>query len=234
MVHLSNTLGLATAILVGGKCVNALKPNFAGHWVGSWVAMPQLTEPANLPPAPFNGTSLKFANSTIRQTVHITIPGDQIRVRFSNAFGDVALPITSATLALPQGGASGSGAVISATRNHLTFSGGPSFSIPSGAQLVSDPVNFRVEANSTLTITLYTKEGQASESVTSHPGSRATSRFGLGDQTTEINMTESGNAAHWYFISAVEVWSKEDTHAVAIIGDSLTDGRGSTTDYNDR
>lgn len=201
MVHLLSLLAIgslnAAVVLAGVSKSDPLKPKFSGHWVGTWVTMPQLTEPANLPSAPFNGTSLKFANSTIRQTVHITIPGEQIRIRFSNAFSDVNLPITSATIALPQGGVSGTGAIIPSTLQHLTFSGSPSFSIPNGAQVVSDPLDFNLEANSTLTVTLYTAAGQASESITSHPGSRATSHFGLGDQTTATNITEQGNAAHW-------------------------------------
>jgi hypothetical protein len=31
-----------------------IRPNPSnGHWVDAWASMPQLTEPANLPPAPF-------------------------------------------------------------------------------------------------------------------------------------------------------------------------------------
>ena len=50
-------------------------------WVGTWAAAPQLTEPANLPPAP------GFADTTLRQIVHVSIGGRTLRVRFSNAFG---------------------------------------------------------------------------------------------------------------------------------------------------
>jgi hypothetical protein len=32
----------------------AIRPNPSnGHWIDAWASMPQLTEPANLPPAPF-------------------------------------------------------------------------------------------------------------------------------------------------------------------------------------
>src|SRR5690606_38996205 len=37
-----------------------------------------------------------------------------------------------------------------------------------------------------------------------------------------------------YLLSGVEAWSSGRTSAVAVLGDSLTDGRGSTTNGNDR
>lgn len=37
-----------------------------------------------------------------------------------------------------------------------------------------------------------------------------------------------------YFLSAVEGWVPKIASAFAIIGDSITDGRGSTTDQNSR
>jgi hypothetical protein len=39
----------------------AIRPNPSnGHWVDAWASMPQLTEPANLPPAPF----VRYSNSS--------------------------------------------------------------------------------------------------------------------------------------------------------------------------
>lgn len=37
-----------------------------------------------------------------------------------------------------------------------------------------------------------------------------------------------------YFISGVEAWLPSESSGFAIIGDSITDGRGSTTNGNDR
>src|ERR671923_809238 len=56
-------------------------------WVASWAAMPQLTEPGNMPPAPFTQPGRVMDDTTLRQTVHATLGGDEVRVRFSNAFG---------------------------------------------------------------------------------------------------------------------------------------------------
>src|SRR3712207_6990130 len=74
------------------------------HWVHSWVSMPQLTEPHNMPPAPFTGDGVVFADATLRQTVRLTAGGRYVRLRFSNAFGGADLPLTSVAVALPRDG----------------------------------------------------------------------------------------------------------------------------------
>src|SRR5262245_34810220 len=55
------------------------------HWVDTWTSMPQLTEPGNMPPPPFTGTNVVFANSTLRQTIRVTVGGQHMRLRISNA-----------------------------------------------------------------------------------------------------------------------------------------------------
>src|SRR5215467_7582115 len=86
-----------------------------GHWVTTWGCGPQLTEPGNLPPAP-------LANSTLRQFVHVTLGGKQLRVRFSNAYGTNAVNLNSAHVALASGtGSAGDGNIDSATDKPLTF-----------------------------------------------------------------------------------------------------------------
>src|SRR6266567_5461836 len=69
-------------------------PVLGGHWVGTWAAAPQLTEPGNMPPAPFTQDNLVFADSTVRQSIHVTVGGRLIRLRFSNAYGGTNHPIT--------------------------------------------------------------------------------------------------------------------------------------------
>jgi lysophospholipase L1-like esterase len=39
---------------------------------------------------------------------------------------------------------------------------------------------------------------------------------------------------HWYFLNGIDVTAGESAAAVAVLGDSITDGRGSTTNGNDR
>lgn len=208
-----------------------------GVWLSSWATMPQLTESANLPPPPFNESGRVFFNSTIRQTFKISLPGSQFRVRFTNVFGVTNLPITAATVALPVNGTVGTSTIDPSTLQTLTFSGESSISVPNGAQIVSDPVNLKVAENGIVAVTIFLAQGQTTNLITSHPGSRVTSFFTFGDQTRAANLTGPAVASteHWFFISGLEVLSSDrQSSAVAIVGDSLTDGRGSTTNANDR
>ncbi|MEV6481956.1 SGNH/GDSL hydrolase family protein [Streptomyces sp. NPDC051576] len=204
------------------------------HWVHTWTAMPQLTEPANLPPAPFTGTGSVLVDTTLRQTLRITTGGRTLRLRFSNAYGDTPLPLTAVTVALPVDGKPGASAIVPGSGRPVTFAGRASATVPVGAQLVSDPVDLDLPAASVLTVTTYLAAGQPSLALTSHPGSRTTSYLRTGDHTKDEDLPGATPVDHWYLLSDVEVLAPRDTTAVAILGDSLTDGRGSTTNANDR
>jgi lysophospholipase L1-like esterase len=203
-------------------------------WVASWAAMPQLTEPGNMPPAPFAQPGQVLADTTLRQTVHTSIGGHVLRLRISNAFGGAPLPITRVAVALPAGGAAGVSAIQPGSSRSVTFGGRPSTVIPTGALMVSDPVALAVPAQANVTVTLYLAAGQASNDITSHPGSRTTAYLLRGDSTTANDLPGATPVDHWYFLSGLEVLAIPRASGVAALGDSLTDGRGSTTNGNDR
>jgi lysophospholipase L1-like esterase len=196
--------------------------------------MPQLTEESNMPPPPFTQENLVLADSTLRQTVHVSTGGDEVRLRFSNAFGGAALPITAVSVALPLGGQAGVSAIEPGSSQPVTFSGNSSVVVPVGAQMVSDPLDLDLEPGSNLTVTTYLAEGQASNSITSHPGSRTTSYMIAGDHVEAEDLPGATPVDHWYFLSGVEVWSPGTSSAAVFVGDSLTDGRSSTTNGNNR
>ena len=62
-------------------------------WVGTWSGAPQLTETANLPPA-------SLTNATLRQVVHVSVGGSQLRVRLSNQFGNGPVTVNAAHVAV--------------------------------------------------------------------------------------------------------------------------------------
>jgi lysophospholipase L1-like esterase len=197
------------------------------HWVTTWGCGPQLTEPGNLPPAP-------LANSTLRQFVHTTIGGKSVRVRFSNAYGTNAVTINSAHIALSAGGGSASGGEINpATDRALTFHGVPSTSIPPGAMEFSDPVDFNLPALTNGAVSIFFGDVSA-RTINGHPGSRTTSFIQSGDVVASESMPTAAKTAHWYIITGVEVQADPTSSAIVVLGDSITDGRGSTTDGNDR
>ncbi|WEO98995.1 SGNH/GDSL hydrolase family protein [Streptomyces sp. FXJ1.172] len=228
--------GTAVRSLLGrpGPATAGGSPGAGRHWVNTWTGMPQLTEPANLPPAPYTGDKSVLVDTTLRQTVRVTAGGHRIRLRFSNAYGDTPLPLTAVTVALPQGGKAGVSGVEPGSLRRVTFAGRDSATVPVGAQVVSDDLDFDLRAGTELTVTAYTARGQASLALTSHPGSRTTSYLVHGDHTRDLDLSGAAAVDHWYLLSDVEVLAPGGTRAVAVVGDSLTDGRGSTTNGNDR
>ncbi|KAF4634494.1 hypothetical protein G7Y89_g3622 [Cudoniella acicularis] len=132
------------------------------HWIPTWGSMPQLTEPANLPSPPFNQTGEVFYNSTIRQTIHTSIGGSQIRIQISNAFGIYDLPITAVTVALPVNGSAGISGIQPHSLKSVTFSGSANYTIPQGALVVSDPIDIEVAPQSMLTDYVVVDPGEPS------------------------------------------------------------------------
>ncbi|GAA2388335.1 SGNH/GDSL hydrolase family protein [Streptomyces glaucosporus] len=228
------TAGEERAGAASGSPATPASEGRARQWVNSWTSMPQLTEPHNMPPAPFTRDGLVLEDTTLRQTVRVTVGGDRLRLRFSNAFGGTALPVTAVSVALPAGGKAGTSAIRPGTSRPVTFGGRSSTVIPVGAQAVSDPLDLKVAPGTNLTVTTYLAEGQASNEITSHPGSRTTSHLLRGNHVHAEDLPGATPTDHWYFLSGVEVHTKKSTAAVAVLGDSLTDGRGSTTNGNDR
>ncbi|KAI0392146.1 SGNH hydrolase-type esterase domain-containing protein [Xylariaceae sp. FL0594] len=227
------TTSVLGAPLEGRKAALRPHPNKGSHWVATWTSMPQLVEPANLPPAPFTGSGV-FQNATLRQTLHMSIGAERIRIQIANIFGGSVLPITAASIALPTGGLAGVSGIDTTTLRALTFNNGSSsVDIPQGQVVYTDPIDFDVAPQSMLTVTLYSEAGQSGTSITGHPGSRTTSWMQQGNHVNDAAVAQA-SAVHWYFLTAVEAWAPSTTAALVILGDSITDGRGSTDNQNNR
>ena len=204
-----------------------------GRWVAIWTAAPQQAEPANLPPPPFTADGLALRDSTLRQTIRVSAGARRIRLRVSNAFGAAALGVARVGVALPDGGRAGVSRIAPATSCAVTFAGRPGVVAAPGERVVSDPVDFPVAVAANVTVTMYLAEGlPAAGGVTGHPGSRTTSYLTDGDHVTDLRLPRAVPVDHWYLLDAVE--SGSAAAAAVILGDSLTDGRGSTTNGNDR
>ena len=193
-------------------------------WIGSWAAAQQLVEPANaLDPA-------DLSDLTLRQVVHLSLGGNEIRLRLSNRFGAIPLHVTAVHVARPF--SSGSGKIVPASDRAVTFSGSPDVTIPPHADYLSDPVSFPVHALSDVAITLYIDAVPGEQ--TGHPGSRATSYLAHGDLVSALELPATKTVEHWYFIAGIDVPAPPEAGAVVVLGDSFTDGHGATTNGNDR
>lgn len=191
-------------------------------WVGTWVSGQQLTEPRNLPPAP------GLSNNTLRQVVHVTLGGSKLRVQFSNTYGSSPVTVNAAHLAVSKGGS----AIDTVTDKALTFQGASSITIQAKEAVYSDTIDFNVAPLSNLAVSIYF--GETSADVTGHPGSRTTSYIQTGDAVTAADMESAAKTDHWYILSGIDLRLDDSYACVVTLGDSITDGRGSTTNGNDR
>ena len=195
----------------------------AKAWVGTWSTAPQLVEPRNMPPDP------GLTNNTLRQVVCVSIGGTKLRVRFSNEFSESPVTMKEVQIAVAKTG----GAVDESTTKILKFNGKPEITMEPGAAVTSDPVSFDLEPRMEVAITI--SFGQTSPDVTGHPGSRTTSYLLAGNNTSaDTDFTDAIKTDHWYVINGIDVQAKKSAAAVAILGNSITDGRGSGTNKQDR
>lgn len=216
----------ALAILAFAATPNSIANQPADHWVGTWASSAQSLDPAKAPPnaAP----PPVFTDATLRQVFHVSIGGQVIRLRFSNEFGDGPLGISSAHVAL----SSGPGAIKTDWDKPLLFAGQPSVSIPQGAPMLSDPLDFDLAPLSDIVVTIHFTS--VPTILTTHPGSRATSYLQTGDAVSTADLSQALHFDRWFFVSGIDVPAKSSAAAVVTLGDSITDGAQSTTNGNTR
>jgi lysophospholipase L1-like esterase len=191
-------------------------------WVGTWATSLQIVEPANMPPTP------GLTGNTLRQVVHVSIGGRRLRVRFSNVFGDAPLTITGAAIARSLG----ESRIDSAAQRTLAFAGTSSVVLAPGRDTVTDVVELDLQPLSNVAIT--TRFDAVPPVVTGHPGSRTTSYIQPGDAIASSELPSAVKTAHWYVITGIDVYAEAPSAAVVTLGNSITDGRGSGTDRQNR
>jgi len=192
-------------------------------WVSSWSTSVSLDTGGA-------GTTYQsgFQNQTVRNIVHTTVGGSSLRVRVSNAFGTSALALTKATVGLPA--TTGVPNLDAASVRTLTFGGQQAVSIPAGFELYSDPVSLAVPADQDLVVSLYFSG--ATGTPTWHRTALRDTYVYAGDRAADASgtgfITPSPQA--WYFASAVDVRNDQSLGAIVALGDSITDGVGTSTD----
>jgi len=208
---------LALAAIALTTSVTATGQQDDAHWVGTWSASPQA---AAMP--------IQINAQTVRQIVHTSLGGGRVRVRFSNAYGTSGLVIGSAHVAISAGGAS----ISSGTDRLLTFNGSPTITVPAGALVVSDPVRLNFPALADLAVSLYLPENVAA--ATQHVEGQQTTYISSSGDFTGASTVAGMTTTSFYFLTGVEVRAPERSRAIVTIGDSVTEGFGSTTDMNQR
>jgi len=194
-----------------------------GQWITTWAAAPLAPTPAGSPfPA-----SPSFKDQTVRQIVHLSAGGTRLRLRISNEYGTKTLKIGAATVGL----AAADGSVESGTQRTVTFGGQPSASISKGAPLFSDPIDLPTKALGNISVSLYFPEDTGP--CTCHQTAMQEGYVSEGGDFTGVAFTPASKIQSRAFLSAVEVETRGG-RTVVVLGDSISDGIGSTNNMNRR
>ena len=199
-----------------------------GRWVSAWQGSP-------VAPGTFDPTACPsdtgLNNQTVRNIVFLSSGGNEVRVRVSNAYGTGPLTVGAASVALSAGDNAGT---VAGTTHALSFSGRSSALIAPGGEIFSDPVHLLVRALQTLAVSVYLPT--ATGPATQHYFATQTNWVGNGNLT---GATRPGRYQQpitcWLFATGVDVHAATRIRGTVVtLGDSITDGYGSTTNANRR
>lgn len=221
LCHLSQTLRELTILLII-LSFNSFSSAQPTKWVGTWSTSPQLVEPHNNPPSP------GLSNNTLRQIVRVSLGGDTLRMRFSNEFSTSSITLNEVHIAVSLG----RDTIDPVTDVVLLFNGETGITIGPGSAITSDPFSFALQPRTDVAVTMYF--GSTSADVTGHPGSRTTSYLLTGNEVSRVDFSGAVQTDHWYIINTIDVKAPDSTAAVVILGNSITDGRGSGTNKQNR
>ena len=217
-------LSLATAMVACGG-VDSNK----NQWIASWYAAPQSYNdpiPTSIIPTPFPPISI--SNQTVRQIVHVSYGGSQIRIKLSNLLGAAPVTFTAVHVARSTGG---SGIDITADRS-VTFSGQSNVTLAAGTEMWSDSVNLSSPTQADLAVSLFIQS--SAPVATYHLSALQTSYLASGNQTGVASLSGATTLSSYYWLSEVDVSSTDNVKVIVTFGDSITDGVGSVVDTNHR
>ena len=197
--------------------------SLAQNWVGTWATAPQTVVRSFMP---YNNC---MTNRSVRQVVKVSIGGDVIRLKLSNIYSMQPVEIRSIYIAH----AKDSSDIDAKTAQYFKFGNSYKTIIPAGKQIVSNALKFKLRNLERVAITInYTS---APEIPTVHMGSRTTSYIMKGVTNAHSNFAKAFRENHWYNISSIDVYTMSNNmSAIAIIGNSITDGKCSTDNAQNR
>lgn len=194
----------------------------AEKWTGTWATAPEYTGKGDMP------QNMTLTGNSLRQVIHVSLGGEELRLKLTNEFSDEEVEIRSVYIA-----DAGDGEKINPkTVKYLKFDGKENVTIAPHGAVYSDAVKYDLKPLQLLSITINYGE-RTPEHATSHRGSRTTSYIMDGMSKPKKDFVASEKLEHWYNISALEVMTDGD-ECIAVIGNSITDGRGTTNNLQNR
>jgi lysophospholipase L1-like esterase len=192
-------------------------------WAPSWAAsLYRLDSDARL-------LNDQLTDSTLRQSVRLSIGGSRIRIVLSNTAGSHPLAVSGIHVALS--GPPGSPAIQPQSDREVRFNNRSDVTVPAGSKILSDAVDLSVPPLARLSVSIHFTVPPQDQ--TGHLRSLSTSWIAHGDQLSAATLTSATSVEHWYQLEAVQV---ETAHPRVIVafGDSITDGSLSTPNTNSR
>ena len=174
--------------------------------------------------------SIDLSNNSLRQIVKISIGGEKFRIKISNKHGNDSLEIKSISLAKSH--SQGSGQIELSSIKKLTFNNNEFISIPKGELIYTDPFDYNLPLCSEVAISIFF--GKVPSDITGHIYSITNSFIEKGNKINEEKFSDEYKVTHWYFISNIEIVSHTPIKGVVCFGDSITDGRFSSIDKQER
>jgi|HubBroStandDraft_1064217.scaffolds.fasta_scaffold09413_2 lysophospholipase L1-like esterase len=210
-----------TALVAAPIAVTRAQPAPHAQWVGTWATSPYLADgPTNI---------RMLSGVTLREIAHISIGGAQLRIRFTNEFGQDPLTISDAHVALSAGGS----AVQPGSDHGITFGGASTVNIPPGAAIFSDPVAIVVAPLADVAVTFYLPP-QIMRAETYHGFADQDNFLSMGDAANAADMAQATTISSWYFFDGIDVAAVPGSYSIVTLGDSITDGALSAHGANHR
>lgn len=212
-------------LMVVPLCAMARRPvgygTVIGEWVGTWATAMQTPVKSYMP---YNNC---MTDRSVRQVVKVSAGGRVVRLQLSNIFSSEAVVLRSVYIAH----ALDTFRIDAKTARYLKFNGKDGVTIEAGRSVFSDALAFELKPLERVAITI--NYAVAPRVPTVHMGSRTTSYILKGVSTPETDFARAFRYEKWFNIAALEVLAGS-TRCIAVLGNSITDGKGSTTDHQDR
>ena len=193
-------------------------------WEATWATAIEFTGPSDMPAS-------SLSNRAIRQIIHVSKGGTQLQLKLSNVHSKEPVDIKSVFIA----DAKEASDIDAKTAKYVTFNGKRNITIEPGKDLTSDVIGYNLKPLQLLSITINYGESTP-VNASSHRGSRTTSYIIKGVAKPKTKFVDAEKVDHWYNIASLNVLRRNpaEANAIVVLGNSITDGRGSTTNKQNR
>lgn len=186
-------------------------------WVGTWSTS---AAKAGIHIGPFIHLNNGLLYSTARSIIRPTLGGDSIRLNISNRYSKKPLHISETTVADFIGGKAQTDAPV-----NVTFGGKKEVTLAPGEEILSDVVDFKVDALKKIAVSFYVR----------HAVMRTKGLYGGDTYLSPGNCTHKKDFKSWWhlhlkldmahlqtipFLTRVDVLADEDCYAIVVAGDS--------------